>query len=1178
MSDIYSQGLGLNSVKRRNLAGASSAAILMLAAGGAYAQEASETVTVSSTRIQNSGFDAPTPTTMIGADEIVKQANPNVFTTVTQLPSLQGSTGTSVGNGGSSNGVNGLSALNLRGIGTNRNLVLVDGERVVPAASIGVVDISQLPQMLIQRVDVVTGGASASWGSDAVSGVVNFIIDKRYEGFKANINGGMSTYADAGQAQIQFAAGTSFLGGRAHWQVSGEFTSEAGVDSILGPRTWYENPQQLQIYSAAACQPNGCPGKAPMWTNVLNGKLAQWSVGGLITNGPLQGTAFGEGKTTYQYNYGYGYGVVGGVFQKLPASPTRPNGSGGAITNCPSNYCEGGDTDANQTGYAAMTARLVRGNFYTRLGYDLTPDIELYTTVMWSQVMTWGKPTESFFKNANLLTGCDNPFLPSAVAATCFANNGRTAAFNSGYGYNVDASPTGLNQSGYAGNTAGVPVAMQRVPCPAAVATASGCVQDPTTSAFYYPNYMPAGRIQYGELNSQLRSVENYNSRTLGRVVLGAQGVFSALGHDWSFKAYGEHGENHYYNELQHILSTPYYNAAIDAVQINSANQSDPQLRAVGIGQSDFTLATLNALPTLPVGTIICRSPQARSVGCAPADLIGTNNLSEAARRFIQGAGNSGSQANGNYDRVPWQIVHQRQEVLDFGMSTPDLFETWAGKVSLFWGATYREESFNIRTDCASRGNCANDTFGGMTFGPAGNPLLTPSSAGIPGVIGGAPLPPLNPTPNWYAGNFQQTKGNYHVSEMALETNVPLLNDDQFGVVVLNLAGREAVYSTAGWISTWKVGATWDTPLPGFRLRALQSRDVRAPNLSELYGAPRVNNGSVTDRFAIPGFNNGIAGGTVSPLPNPITSNPALQVERGQTTELGFVYSPDWLPGFQSSVTYYRLAVKGQITNYGQQQQFDICFNNGSPGTTPGSLAQCAYFFTGSNSWVSGGALSVNPNASGPGPTTFAQTTTPTAQISPNFNLSSVVTDGVDYEISYRFAMDDALDWGLGGDVTVRALVTNVSSFLLNPNITAAPAIQQAGANATGIPKWKGFISQAYDTDRWGIFVNERWFSAGVVNKLWVACSAGSCPAPVDANHPTVSSNYMPGDLYFDVGGRFNVSETTQLWFKIDNITNQNPGVGNAYTYGQANQSPTLQPNLYDVIGRYYRIGVRLTY
>src|SRR5258706_4349275 len=252
--------------KRRLALSSSTAVLAMLISAPAMAQEAAgvESVTVSSSRIMSSGFDAPTPTTVINADELVKQANTNIFTTVAQLPSLMGSTGTSVGNGGSSNGVNGLSALNIRGLGTQRNLIMIDGERVIPTSSQGVVDISQFPSMLIQRVDVVTGGASASWGSDAVSGVVNFILDKKFEGFKMNLNGGITTYADDPQAQIQFAAGTSFLGGRAHIEISGEFTSEAGVNSVVGPRNWYKNPQQLQMFTFSAagtsvCQPNGCP-------------------------------------------------------------------------------------------------------------------------------------------------------------------------------------------------------------------------------------------------------------------------------------------------------------------------------------------------------------------------------------------------------------------------------------------------------------------------------------------------------------------------------------------------------------------------------------------------------------------------------------------------------------------------------------------------------------------------------------------------------------------------------------------------------------------------------------------------------------------------------------------------------------------------------------------------------
>ena len=95
-----------------------------------------------------------------------------------------------------------------------RTLVLLDGQRYVAANENATVDVSMMPQMLIQRVDVVTGGASASWGSDAVAGVVNFVTDKRFEGFKLNAETGLSTYGDMGNVTWQAAAGTAFFGGR----------------------------------------------------------------------------------------------------------------------------------------------------------------------------------------------------------------------------------------------------------------------------------------------------------------------------------------------------------------------------------------------------------------------------------------------------------------------------------------------------------------------------------------------------------------------------------------------------------------------------------------------------------------------------------------------------------------------------------------------------------------------------------------------------------------------------------------------------------------------------------------------------------------------------------------------------------------------------------------------------
>ena len=99
----------------------------------------------------------------------------------------------------------GVSNLNLRGLQAIRTLVLLDGKRVVGSTLSGfnnngsAVDVNIMPDALISRVDVVTGGASAVYGSDALAGVVNFVLDKKFTGIKGNVQGGVTTYGDDAQ-------------------------------------------------------------------------------------------------------------------------------------------------------------------------------------------------------------------------------------------------------------------------------------------------------------------------------------------------------------------------------------------------------------------------------------------------------------------------------------------------------------------------------------------------------------------------------------------------------------------------------------------------------------------------------------------------------------------------------------------------------------------------------------------------------------------------------------------------------------------------------------------------------------------------------------------------------------------------------------------------------------------
>ena len=285
------------------------------------AQEGVEQVVVSSTRLQAAGFDAPTPTTVVSAADLQAAAKPNVFDAITELPQLQGSTGVGYNTGSTTTGLIGLSALGLRGLSPLRTLVLLDSERVVGGNFNGVVDVSQMPQMLIQRVDVVTGGASASWGSDAVAGVINFVTDKKFEGFKMNAQAGLSTYGDAGNMLFQAAAGSSFAGGRGHFEVATEYSYNDGLlprypvaqqhsanpENIDG-RTLYRQSGNFELWQHRRF---GSRRSAPelLWSPAQGTQQAAY---GLITCGPYPApplTATGKAEA---FNYAGNCYISGG--------------------------------------------------------------------------------------------------------------------------------------------------------------------------------------------------------------------------------------------------------------------------------------------------------------------------------------------------------------------------------------------------------------------------------------------------------------------------------------------------------------------------------------------------------------------------------------------------------------------------------------------------------------------------------------------------------------------------------------------------------------------------------------------------------------------------------------------------------------------------------------------------
>ncbi|MDB5687132.1 MAG: hypothetical protein JWR77_1721, partial [Rhizorhabdus sp.] len=244
------------------LATASAAAMFASAAQAQMAPVEEETapseIIVTGSRIVRDGYNAPTPVSVISTKELKAEAPANIADFVNTLPSVRGSSTASNSSGSLSNGIAGIASINLRALGANRTLVLFDGQRSVASATNGNVDVNTFPQALIERVEVVTGGASSAYGSDAVAGVVNFILDKKYTGIKGEYEYGVTTYGDAPNHKATLTAGTSFGEGKGHILLSGEYFTQKGVDTI--DRDWNDSGF-FQIDNPAFTATNGQPAR-----------------------------------------------------------------------------------------------------------------------------------------------------------------------------------------------------------------------------------------------------------------------------------------------------------------------------------------------------------------------------------------------------------------------------------------------------------------------------------------------------------------------------------------------------------------------------------------------------------------------------------------------------------------------------------------------------------------------------------------------------------------------------------------------------------------------------------------------------------------------------------------------------------------------------------------------------
>lgn len=378
----------------------------------------------------------------------------------------------------------------------------------------------------------------------------------------------------------------------------------------------------------------------------------------------------------------------------------------------------------------------------------------------------------------------------------------------------------------------------------------------------------------------------------------------------------------------------------------------------------------------------------------------------------------------------------------------------------------------------------------------------------------------------WILGNQLPFNGKITVSEFYGEALVPLATDMAFAKE-LNLTGavRRTDYSTSGAVTTWKVGATW-VPVDGLRLRATRSRDIRAPNFAELFESGGSSNTNVFD--PVRGF--------AVQIRELNQGNLNLRPEKADTLTIGGVLQPAFMPGFALSVDYYKIQINDVITTLGAPILAQGCFAGNA-------------LFCESITFAADGTIDFITNT--------------------RLNLAAFRTSGVDAEIRYNFKPSF-----MAGDIKLRALVTYVDELTqiqqTGPQIRIGQMSEFNRVN--GVPRWSGNADIGYDTGTWMVNLQARYIGSGLYSSL-LREGTGA------AN--TVNRNRVPAYVYLTLGGHINVpfgdGRNVQLFGVINNLLDKDPAFVPAGAAGGIRESST-NATFYDVIGRYFRMGVRLNF
>jgi len=526
-------------------------------------------IVVTGSRLARAGYDAPTPVNVVGQERLQKLGIQNVADALNQIPSFRAIT-TPASNFFRVSGNIGGRSMDLRGLGPTRTLTLLDGKRFVAASDNQTVDTNSIPNILVRQVDVVTGGASAAYGANAVSGVVNFILDDKLNHLKADVSYGLSQRGDGAAFYAGLADGFDFAGGRGHVVFGGEYDNEKGIgpcetrDYCNKYTNYIANPgyntttrtstnglpatlvvdNQMFVYNEntilkGATIPNAAGTSTQLLQQVLNTPAS-----GTMLPIALQGKQFTSSGDFQPYQFG---AFLSGVFQ-VGRDPTQPYEIG--------------------LGQQPLVTPTEHYNGMAKVSYELTDTITATADFLYSRVI--GGPVQGASPiDDGYNIGLDNPYLSTA------ARNAAIAALS-----------------------------------PLITAT------NPSTATNRPKLSVNSGSIDLGPGNISTTKINTYR---------GSVGLKGKLFEGWDWDTYYTHGVTKARLDDKNSR-LKLWNEGYDATRTGQAAIIAPN--GVVMASATPSLAAFG----IADGTIVCRTTLTNPTnGCIPFNFFGPNSVSAAA-------------------------------------------------------------------------------------------------------------------------------------------------------------------------------------------------------------------------------------------------------------------------------------------------------------------------------------------------------------------------------------------------------------------------------------------------------------------------------------------------------------------------------------------------------------------